>query len=480
MKRDFLRVLLLPTVLALLAGAPLACGGGGDGEDVTGPGEQPGNVRPEGGRVELGQGVVLDVPAGAVSQPIQATLTVRDTDSRVRSADTLAQGKIYDIGPNGTHFAVPVAVTLPWPGGFQGAAEDLLPLTLDAGGKPELLGDVTRQAGTSVQGTTTHLTPFWVSALGGMPGSVDITPAATSVVAGDSVALTASVRSLGGRDLADAEVTWMSLDDTLASVSAAGWVTGRRTGSARIVATAGSAADTASVEVVAGAAAVLRVAPAADTLGVGDTLTIRARVSDALGNEVSTAVTWSTTDAAVAGVDSGGVVTGVGAGSGAIVATRGALADTAEVGVAGPGTLLSTAFPAGGAEVALAPGDTVQVPVTLHMGRVSGDGDLGAVRLELAYDAGVLEVVGTQSGGSGISDVNTDTPGLVGYAFVGTSPQGTPDVTLLTVTFGVKVDASAGAAARLSLSYPEAPASTAFVRYGKPVAVGGRVVVVGG
>lgn len=86
--------------------------------------------------------------------------------------------------------------------------------------------------------------------------------------------------------------------------------------------------------VVAGPAAVFRIALDSVLVLVGDTTSAQVEATDAQGNEVpADGVVWTTTDAAIAAITDAGGIVGVSVGRTMLVATRGALADTVPVRV---------------------------------------------------------------------------------------------------------------------------------------------------
>ena len=83
-----------------------------------------------------------------------------------------------------------------------------------------------------------------------IPAAVEVTPAADTLAAvRDTLRLRATVTEADGDTIEGARVRWVSLDTLIARVDPYGRVTARDTGSARIVASVGSLADTATVEV---------------------------------------------------------------------------------------------------------------------------------------------------------------------------------------------------------------------------------------
>lgn len=151
--------------------------------------------------------------------------------------------------------------------------------------------------------------------------SVSIAPAAPTVVVGQNVALTATVAVVGGASTA---VAWVSSNPSTVTVSASGTITGVAAGNASVSAT--SVADptkSATVPVTVtppppGVVSVV-VTPSNPSVLVGDQLQLNANVTVVSG--APNAVTWSTSNAAVATVSTTGQVTGVAPGSATITAT---------------------------------------------------------------------------------------------------------------------------------------------------------------
>lgn len=154
--------------------------------------------------------------------------------------------------------------------------------------------------------------------------TVTVTPATAQLSAlGATVQLSAQVLDQNGQAMAGAAVAWSSGSATIAMVDDAGLVTAVGNGTAMITAASGSANRSAAVTVAQVASAVT-VAPATDTLLAGDTLRFAARAEDAHGYAIAGAMfSWTSSDAAVAAVDSEGLVTAVAAGEAEIAATSG-------------------------------------------------------------------------------------------------------------------------------------------------------------
>jgi uncharacterized protein YjdB len=129
-------------------------------------------------------------------------------------------------------------------------------------------------------------------------------------------------------------VTWASSDASVASVDSEGLVRSVGNGEAVVTATAGSAADSATVTVAQVVSAV-GVSPAAlEFSALGDTLRLAAEPVDANGHAVEGAtVMWASGDTAVAVVDASGLVRSVGNGEAVVTATAGSVSGTAEATV---------------------------------------------------------------------------------------------------------------------------------------------------
>ena len=251
--------------------------------------------------------------------------------------------------------------------------------------------------------------------------TVTITPATASVVAGATVALSATVKDAQGNVMSGQTVTWTTNSASVATVNANGVVAGVAAGSATITATSSGKSGTATVTVTAQPPVVtsVSVSPATASVAVGSTVALSATVKDAQGNVMSgQTVTWTTNSASVATVNANGVVTGVAAGSATITATSSGKSGTATVTVtAAPPVVTtvtvspSTASIAVGATVALsatvkdAQGNTMTgQPVSwstsnLAIATVNSNGVVTGV------SAGPATITATSSGKSGTSSV---------------------------------------------------------------------------
>src|SRR2546429_574472 len=147
---------------------------------------------------------------------------------------------------------------------------------------------------------------------------------------GDTTRLKATAFDAHGVVVPNVAFTWSSSDSLLASVGATGLVTALDEGTVVIAAAADSVKGVASVRVTQVAAGV-EVAPRVDTLHtVGRTVQFSAIAFDSMSSILPLAKAhWSSSDPAVARVDTAGLVTVTGAGTAKVIARVGTAADTA-------------------------------------------------------------------------------------------------------------------------------------------------------
>jgi alpha-tubulin suppressor-like RCC1 family protein len=287
------------------------------------------------------------------------TQAVKDLDG-----DALEAGETVDFtsgqsstGPAASILVSPDTVTL-----TEGATYQLTATVRDAAGNLLIDDPVTWATSdtgltVSVTGLVTALAPGFynlfvtlngltgfaqVVVVPGVPASVTIAPVPATVGAsGDTIILTATVRDAGGRLIRYPTLSWTSSAPAVATVAPYGnagpglaTVTGVSLGSATITATSGAARGTAAVTVVTPPpVASVTVLPDTATMLLGLTLQLSATVRDANGKVLpGRAITW-TTDAAVARVSATGLVTGVGGGSTAVIATSEGVADSSAITV---------------------------------------------------------------------------------------------------------------------------------------------------
>ena len=157
------------------------------------------------------------------------------------------------------------------------------------------------------------------------PPKVTIAPRTATLTAfGNSVTLGATVLDGSGNPIPNAPVTWTSRQPAIASVNAGGTALAVANGSALIVATSGTAADSISVIVSQVVDTVIMSRDSVQLAAAGDTATIVATLLDANRNLVTNqSPAFTSSDVSVATVTSAGLVTLKGAGIATITAAGG-------------------------------------------------------------------------------------------------------------------------------------------------------------
>jgi uncharacterized protein YjdB len=196
-------------------------------------------------------------------------------------------------------------------------------------------------------------------------------------------------------------VAWSSSDPSIAFITATGLVTGLTQGSTTITAMAGTVSGSAPLTVTAPTLASLAVSPATATLPVGQSLQFAGvgTLTDGTTQDVTSAVTWTSSNALVAGLSAAGLITTLSPGTVTITAThpRGLTAN-ATLTVLPPLSSLARLEPA---SLTLAPGGTGSLTVTLSaapatdtaLTLISSDPTIVAVPSTLTVPAGALTAV---------------------------------------------------------------------------------------
>lgn len=294
-----------------------------------------------------------------------------------------------------------------------------------------------------------------VTAVGKPPLSrIDAGPDRMVTAFGDTVQLAPKAYDALGAQVQNATFTFASADPAVAGVDAAGVVTAIGNGTARVIAASANVADTVLVT-VAQAVASVKLTP--DTLrlaAVGSTGTVTLTARDKNGNVVAgAAASYATSDATVATVTSGGVVTLVAPGIARITGTAsGKSAQT--VVIKTPSSVGLNVKPA---SIDVAPATaTIHVGDTLNLDAlmVYADGSelpivpqwassqpgrapVSATGSVVAQDTGVVTITATDSGVAGRSIVTIlAAPVLTGFTF---SPRVLYGVTTSTLRASVTV-----------------------------------------
>ena len=181
----------------------------------------------------------------------------------------------------------------------------------------------------SVDGVLGHTT---VTVVPVPVASVTVSPPTASIDVGATTQFTATLKDASGLTLTGRVVGWSSNAATVATVSPTGLVTGVAAGTATITATSEGRTGTATVTVTG--VRTVTVTPSSATINVLGTVSLTATVRDPSGAVIPNAqVTWTTSNALIAGVSSSGVVSGLLPGTATITAKSGSATGTAVVTV---------------------------------------------------------------------------------------------------------------------------------------------------
>src|SRR5437867_8952085 len=164
--------------------------------------------------------------------------------------------------------------------------------------------------------------------------SVVVSPALLTMSMGSTQQLSAVVKDATGNVLTGRTVTWASSNSALATVSGTGLVTGVAAGSVAIAAASEGKSGTAAVTMASVPVASVTIGPTAPNMYVGGAVQLTAIPKDAAGNAlVGRAISWTSSNAAIATVSASGLVTGVAVGAATITATSEGQSGTAAVTV---------------------------------------------------------------------------------------------------------------------------------------------------
>lgn len=188
---------------------------------------------------------------------------------------------------------------------------------------------------------------------------------ATSLAAGTTLQLAAQgTYSDGTTASLTSQVTWATSDSTLASASASGLLTGLKVGSITVTASQGSVSGKMNLSVTQATLSSISVSGGASlTAGTTEQLAAQGTYTDKSTQSISNQVTWQSSDATVASVNSSGMLTAVKAGSVTVTASMNSISGTAGVTVSAASVVL-TAINVGVPSPSLAAGSTEQLTAT--------------------------------------------------------------------------------------------------------------------
>jgi uncharacterized protein YjdB len=237
-----------------------------------------------------------------------------------------------------------------------------------------------------------------VSAVAAKLTGIAVTAAASSVDIGNTVKLTAiGTYSDGTKPDISGKVTWTSSNTALATVSTQGVATAVSVGTVTLTAALDGQTGTAGITVTKSAAVLVSIAVTAPsaTVDVGTTLALVANgtYDDSSKKNISSSVTWSSSDATIATVSTAGTVTGIKAGSVTITATSGTKSGSVSLTVTTPMAPSSVAVTASASTV------TVGGKVQLTANEVYSDGSKKDVTKTATWTSGTATVATVDANG---------------------------------------------------------------------------------
>ena len=156
-----------------------------------------------------------------------------------------------------------------------------------------------------------------------------VSPSTAAVSVGSSLSLTAEVLDASGDAIPSFTVTWASEDNSIATVSETGVVTGLRPGTVKIAASSWGKNGVATITVNPGVTVFpevgrIVIAPSNPRINEGQSIQLAATVLDVVDRVImGLTITWSSSNTSRATVDNTGLVRGISAGTVNISASAG-------------------------------------------------------------------------------------------------------------------------------------------------------------
>ena len=301
--------------------------------------------------LSCGDGTVEPPPPPPPAPPQPTTVTVSPSTPDLTALGTTVQLRV-DVRDRNGRIISGAAVT--W------VSADTSVAVVDESGLVTAAGNgtstVTGTAG-SASGTATVTVAQQVSA-------VAVTPAADTLLVGDTLRLAAEATDANGHAAEQADLTWASSNAAVGTVDTTGLVRGVGAGAVEITATAGGVAGGAALVVVPLPPATVELTPDTVFLAApGVTARLMAEVRDRLGRTIEDeTVAWASADTLVAVVDSGGLVTAMREGKTTVTATAGSAHGSAAAIVLQSAELVAVAP----AVDTIAPRDTLRLAATAY------------------------------------------------------------------------------------------------------------------
>lgn len=201
---------------------------------------------------------------------------------------------------------------------------------------------------TGVAGGTSTITANWgaisgsttLTVVADFPVSITVTPTNPSIAKGSTGQFTATgtYSDNSVRDVTS-QSTWSSATTAVATINSGGLSSALTLGTSVITATFNGISGTTSLTVTSAALQSIAVTPVNPNAvqGLTKQFTATGTYSDASTQDITTQVSWSSATGSVASINSGGLATGIAAGSSVIAATKTAISGSTTLTVVAPG-----------------------------------------------------------------------------------------------------------------------------------------------
>ncbi len=279
-----------------------------------------------------GQGVI-PITVVSLNPPVLTTVNLTPANPTMLVGDTW-QFTVATLDQNGAHF--PATVTF--------SSSDPAVATVDPNtGWYSAVAPGTATITATANGTVSGTTLITVQPAAPVLTTINVTPANPAVTVGGNQQMTVDTLDQYGASI-PATVTWSSSDTATGVIdSGTGMFTALAAGTTTVTATSGNVTGITVVTVNAAPVVppkpvltIINVTPGSAALNIGDTQKMSAQAFDQNGNPIRATMTWSSSDKAVATVDSKGLVSAVGAGQATIKASSGGKSGSAGITVNAP------------------------------------------------------------------------------------------------------------------------------------------------
>jgi uncharacterized protein YjdB len=261
--------------------------------------------------------------------------------------------------------------------------------------------------------------------------SVSVSLSRSTLNIGEQSQATAVLTDASGATLTGRQITWFSLDTTVAKVNSSGTITASGAGTVAILARSENVSGAASLNVNTpslAAVAKVKVQVPTQNLQVGQDVQTVITLLDAAGNVLTgRTITYSTDNSAVISVSASGVVKGMGAGSTKMRATSGGVTSTETFYVTGSSSTIASITVAP-ASTSLTVGQTTQAVATARdaQGAVIGGSTFTwtTSNPSVATVSGSGLVAGTGTGSATISAASSGRTGSMALTVSAPGPTG--------------------------------------------------------